>query len=205
MNPKKRILLTAAGLLCGLLVLVNAAAGRERWTPEKAQAWGRDTPWLVGANYAPASAINQLEMWQADTFDAAQIDKELGWAESLGFNSVRVFLHHLLWEQDREGFLKRLDHFLTIAEKRKVGVMFVLFDSVWDPNPQLGTQRAPQKGVHNSGWVQSPGAADLKDPERHKLLEAYVKGVVGRFKDDKRVQVWDVWNEPDNMNDNSYG
>jgi hypothetical protein len=197
------IRLVLLGLLAGLVT--SSAAAADRWPADKAKAWGRDTPWLVGANYAPASAINQLEMWQADTFDPAQIDKELGWAESLGFNSMRVFLHHLLWEQDSEGFLKRMDQFLGIAEKHKIGVMFVLFDSVWDPDPKLGKQRPPEKGVHNSGWVQSPGAADLRDPTRHKLLEEYVKGVVGRFKDDKRVQVWDIWNEPDNTNDNSYG
>lgn len=190
----------------GVLALcVSDVSARERWTVEKAQAWAKGIPWLVGANYSPASAINQLEMWQADTFNPTQIDKELGWAESLGFNSVRVFLHHLLWEQDREGFLKRMDQFLGIAAKHKIGVMFVLFDSVWDPEPKLGKQREPAKGVHNSGWVQSPGAADLKNPERHNLLEAYVKGVIGHFKDDKRVQVWDIWNEPDNTNDNSYG
>jgi hypothetical protein len=193
-------------LLCaGLLAACNSAAARDRWTPEKAAAWQRNASWSVGANYVPASAINQLEMWQADTFDPEQIDKELAWAESLGFNSMRVFLHHLLWEQDSQGLLARIDQFLTIAAKHKIGVMFVLFDSVWDPSPRLGPQRQPQKGVHNSGWVQSPGASDLRDAARHGLLEAYVTGVIGRFKDDSRVQVWDVWNEPDNMNDNSYG
>lgn len=205
MNPRKPTLLHVALFLCGLATLGSMASARDRWPVERAQAWGKDTPWLVGANFTPATAINQLEMWQADSFDPAQIDKELAWAESLGFNSMRVFLHHLLWEQDPQGLLKRMDQFLGIAERHKVGVMFVLFDSVWDPNPKLGEQRPPQKGVHNSGWVQSPGAADLRDPARHALLEAYVKGVVGRFKDDKRVQAWDIWNEPDNTNDNSYG
>jgi hypothetical protein len=204
MNPRMRTCALISIVLCGL-ALISPATARDRWSAEQAQTWGKGTPWLVGANYSPASAINQLEMWQADTFDPKQIDKELAWAESLGFNSVRVFLHHLLWEQDSEGLLKRMDQFLDIAQRHKVGVMFVLFDSVWDPHPKLGKQRDPQKGVHNSGWVQSPGAADLKDPTRHSLLEAYVKGVVGRFKSDKRVHVWDVWNEPDNMNDNSYG
>ncbi|MBY0232420.1 MAG: hypothetical protein K2W96_24340, partial [Gemmataceae bacterium] len=178
---------------------------RERWTPEKAANWAKATPWLAGGNYLPASAINQLEMWQKDTFDPDRIDKELGWAEDLGFNSMRVFLHHLLWEDDKEGFLERLDKFLAVCEKRKIRPMLVLFDSCWDPDPKLGKQREPQKGVHNSGWVQSPGSADLKDKKRHKLLEDYVKGVVGRFKDDKRVICWDVWNEPDNTNANSYG
>ncbi|HUE71935.1 MAG TPA: hypothetical protein VMP01_13700 [Pirellulaceae bacterium] len=204
MNRTKLPLWTSAAFCCATLFSVQALA-RDRWPAEKAQSWEREMPWLIGANYSPASTINQLEMWQADSFDPEQIDKELAWAESLGFNSMRVFLHHLLWEQDSEGLLKRMDEFLAIAERHKIGVMFVLFDSVWDPNPKLGKQRDPQQGVHNSGWVQSPGAADLKDASRHALLEAYVKGVVGRFRDDKRVQVWDLWNEPDNMNDNSYG
>jgi hypothetical protein len=144
-------------------------------------------------------------MWQADTFDPAAIDRELAWAEGLGFNSMRVFLHHLLWEQDREGFLKRMDEFLSIADRHGIGVMFVLFDSVWDPDPKLGLQRPPKKGLHNSGWVQSPGRKDLADRTRHALLADYVRGVVGHFKNDRRVHVWDLWNEPDNTNDNSYG
>ena len=155
--------------MCG-----GPALARERWSPEKANAWYEKQPWLVGCNFIPSTAINQLEMWQADTFDPETIDRELGWAEGLGFNSVRVFLHHLLWEQDREGFLKRMDQFLEIADRHKIGVMFVLFDSVWDPHPKLGKQREPQPGLHNSGWVQSPGADDLMNPERHKLLEDYV-------------------------------
>jgi len=181
------------------------AFGRERWTPAEARAWYATQPLLVGCNYIPSTAINQLEMWQADTFDPATIDRELGWAEQLGFTSLRVFLHHLPFEHDREGFLKRIDQFLDLAAKYKLGVMFVPFDSVWDPHPRPGKQRQPRPGVHNSGWVQSPGADDLTRPERHKVLEAYTRGVIGRFKDDRRVQVWDLWNEPDNRNDNSYG
>lgn len=127
-----------------------------------------------------------------------------GWAQDLGFTSVRVFLHHLLWEQDARGFLKRMDQFLDIAEKRGIGVMFVLFDAVWDPNPQLGKQREPRPHLHNSGWVQSPGVEILRDPARHDELKPYVQGVVRRFRHDPRVQVWDIFNEPDNMNVPAY-
>ena len=203
MNRPSLILLS---LLAVTMMPHNARAQQgQPWPADKANAWYEKQPWLVGANYGPATAINQLEMWQADTFDLKQIDKELGWAKGLGFNSMRVFLHHLLWEQDKGGFLKRMGQFLDVAQKHDVGVMFVLFDSVWDPNPKLGKQREPVKGLHNSGWVQSPGKADLLDAGRHKLLEEYVKGVVGHFKGDRRVQAWDIWNEPDNTNDNNYG
>src|SRR5207253_11189033 len=72
----------------------------QRWTEKSAKEWYSKQPWLVGSNYIPASAINELEMWQADTFDPKRIDTELGWAESIGLNTMRVFLHDLLWVQD---------------------------------------------------------------------------------------------------------
>jgi hypothetical protein len=188
-------------------VLGSAAWGEEpaaRWTEKRAAEWYSAQPWVVGSNYIPATAINELEMWQADTFDARRIDLELGWAESIGLNTMRVFLHDLLWEQDAAGFRKRIDTFLQIAAKHHIKPIFVLFDSCWDPNPRLGKQHAPVPGVHNSGWVQSPGAKALQDASQYPRLEAYVKGVVGAFAKDQRVLAWDIWNEPDNGNGGSY-
>ena len=187
------------------LTLVAVAAPSEKRSARQAKDWYEKQPWLLGSNYNPASAIDELEMWQADSFDPERIDLELGWAESLGMNTMRVYLHDLLWQQDAEGFKQRLDTFLTIAAKHKIRPMFVLFDSVWDPDPQLGKQRAPRPGVHNSGWVQSPSRKALQDPAEHPRLEAYVKGVVGAFARDGRVLAWDIWNEPDNTNQGSYG
>ena len=196
--------------VCGLALLLLchaavAAAQAQKWSEQKAKDWYARQPWLVGSNYNPASAINQLEMWQADSFDPKRIDLELGWAESLGMNTMRVYLHDLLWQQDAEGFKRRLDEFLRISAKHKIRPIFVLFDSVWDPNPQLGKQRAPKPGVHNSGWMQSPSTKALRDPAEHPRLEAYVKGVVGALAKDERVLAWDIWNEPDNTNQGSYG
>src|SRR6266581_3254301 len=175
-----------------------------RWPEKAANEWYAKQPWLVGSNYIPATAINELEMWQADTFDPQRIDLELGWAESLGMNTMRVFLHDLLWKQDPEGFKRRIDTFLRICDKHNIKPMLVLFDSCWDPNPALGKQHAPRPGVHNSGWLQSPGARALADPAEYPRLEAYVKGVVAPFARDPRILAWDLWNEPDNVNDSSY-
>jgi hypothetical protein len=185
-----------------VLVLASAASlgqsAPERWTEAKANAWYAQQPWLVGANFVPSDAINQLEMFQAATFDPALIDKELGWAESIGMNTMRVFLQDQLWEQDPEGFKHRLDVFLSIAAKHHIRPMLVLFDSCWETDPQLGPQHPPIPGVHNSGWVQSPGKKRLMDPVYEPQLRAYVQGVVGGFAKDDRVLAWDVWNEPDN-------
>src|SRR2546421_8465494 len=216
-----RLAWRTAAAIAGFLLVASAGAATEngaqpgmaapqknekpaRWTAEKANAWYAKQPWLVGSNYTPATASNELEMWQAETFDPKRMDLELGWAESIGLNTMRVFLHDLLWKQDAQGFQKRVDTFLQIAGKHHIRPLFVLFDSCWDPNPQLGNQHEPRPGLHSSGWVQSPGAKALQDPAQYPRLEAYVKGIVGAFAKDDRVLAWDLWNEPGNGNSGSY-
>jgi Cellulase (glycosyl hydrolase family 5) len=171
-------------------------ATAQRWSEQRADSWYEQQPWLVGSNYTPANAVNQLEMWQAESFDPATIDKELGWAEKIGMNTMRVFLHDLLWQQDAAGFRNRIDQFLTIASKHHIRPLFVLFDADWDPEPKLGRQHPPIPGVHNSGWVQSPGARALSDPAQYTRLKNYVQGVIAAFANDSRVLAWDLWNEP---------
>jgi hypothetical protein len=199
-----RFVLVVAELM-GAGFCAKEAHGQEaRWTEYKANQWYAEQPWLVGSNYVPKSAINQLEMWQEATFDPAQIDKEFSWAEAMGMNTMRVFLHDLLWEQDAAGFQKRIERFLEIASRHHIRPMFVLFDSCWNPLPHLGPQHPPIPGVHNSGWVQSPGAAVLGEPSQYQRLKVYVLGVVGAFAKDERILAWDVWNEPGSDNAGSY-
>jgi hypothetical protein len=185
-------------LLLFLASAITALDAREQWTQAEAAAWYARQPWMAGANYLPRSAINQLEMWQAETFDARMIDEEFGWAEGLGFNVMRVFLHDLLWQQDPQGFLARFEQVLAIADRHHLRIMPVFFDSCWQPAPRLGRQQDPRPFTHNSGWVQSPGAEVMKDPARVAALKDYVVGVVGRFRADQRIVLWDLYNELDN-------
>jgi hypothetical protein len=186
-----------AAIAAAVLVASSfSAQARERWSAAEANEWYAQQTWFVGSNYLPANAINVLEMWQADTFDRQTIDKELGWAQAIGMNAMRVFLHNLLWEQDPEGFGTRVTQFLEIADRHDIRVIFVLFDSVWDPNPRLGPQHPPIPGVHNSGWVQAPGRERLEDTSRYEQLQDYVRGVIRAHARDSRVLAWDVWNEP---------
>lgn len=174
-----------------------------RWTAERATQWYARQPWLVGANFVPSTACNQLEMWQAGTFDPVTIDRELGWASGIGMNSMRVFLHDLLWLDDSGGFRDRIATYLDIAHRHRISTMLVLFDSVWNPEPKLGPQPEPQPGLHNSQWVQGPGVA-LADRSQDARLQDYVEDVVGAFATDERVIVWDVWNEPSNTNNGKF-
>ncbi|RLD80961.1 MAG: 1,4-beta-xylanase [Bacteroidetes bacterium] len=178
----------------------------QRWSVEKANAWYSKHDWIVGCNYVHSNAINQLKMWQKETFSPAMIDKELGWAEEIGFNSMRVFLHYLPWKEDAEGFYERLDQFLEICDQHHIAVMLIFFDDVWNPNPRSGLQPQPKKGIHNSGWVQCPGKNILENLDLYKSdLKKYVQQTLKRYANDSRVLIWDLYNEPGNSNMSSYG
>lgn len=187
------------------LFAASLCFSQTQWSVKKANDWYAKQPWLVGANFLPSNAINELEMWQAATWSPELIDKELGWAQGLGMNTMRVFLHDLAYRTDPAGFKKRLDMFLKISSKHGIRPMLVLFDSCWDPYPKTGRQKEATPGLHNSGWVQSPGREILEDGAKWPLLQAYVKDIVSSFRNDKRILAWDVVNEPDNDNANSYG
>lgn len=177
---------------------INTPLPGKVWTAEKANAWYNEHKWLTGANFLPSTAINQLEMWQAATFDSVTIDRELGWAEGIGFNVMRVFLHSVAWKQDREGFKQRMDRYLSISDKHGIQTIFVFFDDCWNKVPVAGIQPAPKPGIHNSGWVQDPGDPFYKDSTLYPELERYVKDVMTRFARDKRILLWDLYNEPGN-------
>lgn len=169
-----------------------------QWTVEKANEWYAKQPWFVGCNFAPSTAINQLEMWQEESYDEATIIKELSLAKSLGFNIIRVYLHNLLWEADAEGFKKRIDHFLSLADGFGIKVLLVLFDDCWNHNANLGVQPAPKPGVHNSGWVAAPGRERILNKIGWDKLEAYTKDILTSFSGDERIVIWDLYNEPGN-------
>lgn len=171
-----------------------------RWSPEKAKEWAKDLPWLRGSDFIPSTAINQLEMWQAETFDTATLNRELGWAEKIGFNCMRVYLHHLAWETDSTGFKNRMGKYLDIASGHKIKTVFVIFDDCWNPVYQSGKQPDPKPGVHNSGWVRDPGELIYSNPAITAVLETYVKDILNSFRNDNRIVAWDLYNEPGNSN-----
>lgn len=200
-NKLYRIVLSICfiGLMYG-----NALAGEEgnqigRWSEEQAQAWYEAQPWLVGCNYIPATAINQIEMWSKDTFDPKQIDKELSLAENLGFNTLRVFLSSVVWKHDAEGLKLRMNHFLNICQKHGIRPFFVFFDDCWNKDSNYGKQPDPVSGKHNSGWVQDPSYIARQDTTTlFPWLKQYVTDIVTTFSQDERVLMWDLFNEPGN-------
>lgn len=183
---------------CGTAPKKADTEAAKMWSVEKARQWGMVQNWLRGSDFIPSTAVNQLEMWQAETFDPVTISRELRWADEIGMNCMRVYLHHLAWEIDREGFKKRMNDYLDIADKNGIKTIFVFFDDCWNPVYKAGKQPEPKPGVHNSGWVRDPGDLLYTNPEIMSVLEEYIKDILITFKDDKRIAIWDLYNEPGN-------
>lgn len=197
---KKNIILLLTVLLA---INVSSSQGEQglsknRWPIEKANNWYDNHKWITGANFNPSTAINQLEMWQTETFDPETIDRELGYAEGIGFNTMRVYLHSLAYKADPEGFKNRMNTYLQIADSHKIKTIFVIFDDVWGATPKIGNQPEPKPGVHNSGWVQDPGDPASKELKNFPELKVYVQDIIQEFANDGRVLMWDLYNEPGN-------
>lgn len=175
-----------------------AAPEKKIWSIEQAMKWKDQNGWLRGSNFNPSTAINQLETWQSETFDTVTISRELGWASDIGLNCMRVYLHHVAWEVDKEGFKERMDEYLKIADRHGIKTIFVFFDDCWNPEYKAGKQPDPKPGVHNSGWVRDPGDLLFRDSTLMIILEAYVKDILKTFSEDKRIAMWDLYNEPGN-------
>ncbi|MBN1142906.1 MAG: 1,4-beta-xylanase [Bacteroidales bacterium] len=192
-------------LVSGLLLLVSCRQKpaesqviSTRWNEEQAREWAINCGWLRGSNFTPSTAINQLETWQAETFDTTTMNRELGWAEGIGMNCMRVYLHHVAWEVDKKGFKERMNQYLSIADKHGIKTIFVFFDDCWNATYMSGRQPDPRPGVHNSGWVRDPGDLLFQDSTLTDLLEEYVKDILTTFREDKRIAIWDLYNEPGN-------
>ncbi|HEY2647768.1 MAG TPA: glycoside hydrolase family 2 TIM barrel-domain containing protein [Puia sp.] len=194
---KKSLFITLCFFYC---YSIQAQTERQVWSKHEANQWYAKQGWLRGCDFIPSTAINQLEMWQAESFDTATINRELGYAQSIGLNCMRVFLHHLAWQTDSVGFKKRMESYLAIANARNIKTIFVFFDDCWNESYAAGTQPAPKPGIHNSGWLRDPGKLLYDDPTLIRVLEAYVKDILYSFKNDRRILLWDLYNEPGNSN-----
>lgn len=187
-----------AFLVFSLFLCAFPAMATPQWSIERANGWSQEHGWLRGCDFIPSNAINQLEMWQADTFSPEVIDRELGWAQDLGLNCMRVFLHHAAWQQDPKGFKARMKAYLGIAQKHGISTIFVFFDDCWRSTYKIGKQPAPIRGSHNSGWLQDPGDEYYKGDSLHLdgVLRTYMHDILKTFGKDKRIALWDLYNEP---------
>jgi hypothetical protein len=141
---------------------------------------------MRGANYVPSYARNDVQLWL--DFDPAVIDRELGYAQRLRLNTVRVFLQFAVYEREPQRFLERFETSLALCAKHELRMMPVVFDSCFGEFPDLERYR-------DKDWMANPGQNRLGQ-EHWPKLEQYVRDVVGGHQDDRRIVMWDVMNEP---------
>ena len=174
---------------------------KQLWSVEKARAWYDAQAWPFGFNYIPANAVNSTEMFMEYGFDPGFIEREMRLAKETGFNCARVFLPFVVWENEPDAFKARLVAYLGLCHKHGLRAMPVLFDDCGfgtHPNPVFGKQPDMIPGWYANAWTPSPGHAIVSDPTQWPRLEPYVADIVGTFKDDPRVWIWDFYNEPTN-------
>ncbi|GMN89594.1 cellulase family glycosylhydrolase [Francisella sciaenopsi] len=171
-----------------------------KWSEKKANDWFNQFPWLIGFNYLPRTAVNWTEMWQKETFDLQTIEQELCWAAKYGYNTLRTNLPFIVWQDDRNGLIERINQFLNIASKNKILVMLCPFDDCGfsGEEPYFGKQKDPIPGLHNSQAAASPGRKTVMDKSKWTELEKYIKDIISNFKSDERIFIWDLYNEPGN-------
>ncbi|MDR1371762.1 MAG: cellulase family glycosylhydrolase [Dysgonamonadaceae bacterium] len=190
------MLLTAVTICLQITIPVAA----QQWTEDKINTWYARQNTVIGCNFLPSTAVNDIEMWQNETFDLPTIDRELGLAEEWGINSVRVFLNYTVWKAEAEKFKSNFKQFLDVADRHGINVMPILFDDCnFSGNiAKTGKQNDPVPGIHNSGWVSSPPAAMIRDESQWHRLKEYEQDMLRTFAADRRIIIWDLYNEPGN-------
>lgn len=120
-----------------------------KWSESKIKQWYNKLPWMVGCNFVPSTAVNSTEMWQSCTYDEKTIQVELEWAKQIGFNTIRVFLQYVVWKDEGQKYIDRIDSFLDIANALEIAVMPILFDDCafdHEQQPFIGIQQEPVPG-----------------------------------------------------------
>ena len=199
MNIVSKLLATVALLLPHFTSALAQANGV--WSKEKAIEWGNNNPWYCGVNYIPSNAINYTAMWDKTSFSPDVIEREMQLMRELGMNCARVVLQYAVYEDDPTYFINTLDRFLSICDKYGVKVMPCFFDDCAfgvNTDPKIGPQPEPLEGWYAWAWSPSPGYTMVVDERTHGKLERYVTNIMTHFKNDSRIFVWDLYNEPTN-------
>lgn len=181
---------------------------KRQWTVEEANTWYRKYPWIRGTNFLPSNCSSRLDMWQSyhlkEHLECS--DRELALAEQIGFNSVRLWLNFdVYYSEGKETFLDILEKYICLCAKHHQSVMLCLayeedlHELPFVPKP-LGEQpiypathfNRPKEKEGKPSWRHY-----LEIPETHDLFIEMVTEVVRKYRDDERIIVWNVWNEPD--------
>ena len=183
----------------------------KQWSKERAWEWYNSRPWIRGCNYLPANCVNRIEMWQEYNSDKVfeTMEEEFKLIQSIGYNSIRVIIEFLVWDKEHDGYMERFERFLTLANKYGISVMLVLANDCMRPKgyevDKLGEQPCDW-GYHGGrkmsqhGIFNAMGHHYLDEPETAPRFFAMIREFVEKYKNDERINIWNVYNEVGNSN-----
>ena len=185
-----------------------------RWSEKKAWEWYNSHPWIRGCNYMSADSVNRIDQWQGLHFEERlkTTEEELKVMKDLGFNSVRIILEFVVWEKEHDSFLERFEEYISLLDKYGISAMVVLANDCMPPKTELW--KMPDIGEQEYDWGYHGGRRHSQhgrhsSPAPHYyfddpvLTEKYfdmVREIVTLYKDDPRILMWDLFNEPGNSN-----
>jgi hypothetical protein len=155
-----------------------------------------------GVNYVPSYSRNDIQTWE--DYDQATVERELSYAQGVGFNAVRVFLNMSPWVADRNTFLSHYDHFVGACAAKGIRPLVVLFDDDFFDVPGVNrtSEIAPwlaSKAYRTEKWMANPGIKILAEDASNDwaLTDMFLTDVAGGSRaNDRRLLGFDVMNEP---------
>ena len=173
--------------LLSLAMILLFSSGPQAAEPHRTSRW-------VGANYTPAGCVNAVQLWHE--FPAEVIQRELAAAkEHFGITSLRVYLHNIPFDAEKDRFLQRIEEFLALCDRHGIKPGFVFFDDCWNHEGITLRSRPPVKGRHNGRWAACPQDVQRTE-EKLPELKRYIQDVVRAHRRDGRVLWWEIYNEP---------
>ena len=182
-----------------------------RWSKERAWEWYNARPWLRGCNFMSSDCANRIDQWQEYGFEERleTTDKELKLLAETGFNSIRIIPEFIVWKKEHDGFMERFEKYLETADQYGITCMVVFGNDCMPPKEelmnrmQLGEQHVDWgyhggRKVSQHGRFEGHGYSLLDEPELAQEHYEWVREIVSKYKNDERIVMWDVFNEPGN-------
>ncbi len=185
----------------------------QRWSKERAWEWYNSRPWIRGCNFMGSDCANRIDQWQELGFEERfkTADEELALAAKTGFNSIRIILEYIVWKEEHDGFMERLERYIELAHSHGISCMMVFGNDCMPPKTESWKPLKPGVQHYDWGWhggrkvsqhgtFNTVGYHVLDEPEIALEHYEWVREIVTKYKDDERVIMWDVFNEIGNSN-----
>lgn len=146
---------------------------------------------VVGFDYQPSYAYNSYEAWRF--FDGGTFDREIGLGKKYfpKMNTVRLWLSYEAFRYEEVRQARNFETALSICEKHGCRAVVCLFNCWHDAVMDNGGIYHPQM-IPGSVW----GATE-------NMYDSYFDKIVRAHKDDDRILIWDICNEPYSFSGNS--